>query len=108
MDRNTAASDFLFQADWFEFTLNPKSWGTIISNVGFSNHFQHHHLRVDGDYLRYAARYMEILQALKPTGTFYYAPELPFLEQHLDTSRYQVMQMAVEGTAYSASRIVKI
>jgi SAM-dependent methyltransferase len=108
IDRNATASEFTYQADWFEFDLGRREWGTVISNVGFSNHFQHHHLRVDGDYTLYAIRFMEILQSLKPGGAFYYAPDLPFIEHHLDAAKYLVQRKAVEGTAYSATRIVKL
>ncbi|KAA9325157.1 class I SAM-dependent methyltransferase [Adhaeribacter soli] len=107
IDRNVTPDEFLFQADWFEFDLIPGKWGTIISNLGFSNHFQHHHLRVNGDYAKYGQRYMEILNALKPGGTFYYAPDLPFIETYLDPSEFKLEKTAIEGTDYYASCITK-
>lgn len=108
VDRNVTATDNVFQSDWFEFVLEDKSWGTIISNAGFSNHFQHHHLRVNGNYTRYAVRYMEILKSLKAGGAFYYAPDLPFIEQYLDVAKFQVQKKVVAGTAYSATKVVKL
>ena len=108
IDRNAFASEFTHQADWFEFDLSRREWGTIISNVGFSNHFQHHHLRVDGDYTLYAIRFMEILQSLKQGGSFYYAPDLPFIEQYLEATSFAVHKVAVGETAYKATRVVKL
>jgi hypothetical protein len=108
IDRNANDSPFIYQADWFEFDLSSKSWGSIISNVGFSNHFQHHHLRVNGDYLGYALRYKQILQSLKAGGVFYYAPDLPFIEKHLDTDKFRIQKAAIEGTQFSRTKIVRL
>lgn len=108
IDRNAIPSEFTYQADWFEFDLSGREWGTVISNVGFSNHFQHHHLRVDGNYTLYATRYMEILRSLKQGGSFYYAPDLPFIEQYLEASSFAVHKVAVGETAFKATRVVKL
>ncbi|WP_052738891.1 class I SAM-dependent methyltransferase [Pontibacter korlensis] len=108
IDRNVTPTEYLLQSDWFEFDLVPERWGTIISNLGFSNHFQHHHLRAGGDYTRYARRFMEILQSMKVGGTFYYAPDLPFIEQYLDASTFDVQKIAVQDTPYFASKILKL
>ncbi|HBK32433.1 MAG TPA: class I SAM-dependent methyltransferase, partial [Porphyromonadaceae bacterium] len=72
------------KADWLTYDYGMEKWGTIISNLGFSNHFLHHHLREDGNFIGYAKKYMEILNSLKLHGRMYYAPELPFIEQYLD------------------------
>ncbi len=53
-DRFADADSFLFCSDWLEFGYGCKKWGTIISNLGFSNHFNHHHLRNNGQYIEYA------------------------------------------------------
>ncbi|WP_224996225.1 class I SAM-dependent methyltransferase [Cesiribacter sp. SM1] len=108
VDRLATATNYLHKADWFEFDLSGRSWGTIISNIGFSNHFLHHHLRVDGDYTRYALRYMEILRSLKVGGAFYYAPDLPFIEQYLDPAKFRISKTAVAGTAHWATKVVKL
>ncbi|QHT67338.1 hypothetical protein GXP67_12180 [Rhodocytophaga rosea] len=108
IDRNATASPFIYQADWFEFDLSTKSWGSIISNIGFSNHFQHHHLRVNSDYLGYALRYKQILQSMKAGGVFYYAPDLPFIEKHLDTAKFGIQKTAIKGTQFSRTKIVRL
>jgi SAM-dependent methyltransferase len=90
VDRFQTQSEFVFEADWLEFVYGIRKWGTIISNLGFSNHFHHHHLRSDGNYLGYAKKFMEILRSLKQGGSFYYAPDLPFIEPLLDPTKYIV------------------
>lgn len=90
IDRFQTESEFVFEADWLGFDYGNRKWGTIISNLGFSNHFHHHHLRSDGNYLGYAKKFMVILRSLKPGGSFYYAPDLPFIEPFLDPAKYVV------------------
>ena len=88
-----------------DFSFVPGHWGTIISNLGFSNHFRHHHLRNDGDYLDYARKYMEILQSLKPGGAFYYAPDLPFIESYLDPQKYRITKREIPRTGFFSVKI---
>lgn len=108
VDRNAPDSAYTAPEDWFEFDLSGKPWGTVISNMGFSNHFLHHHLRIGGDYTRYAIRYREILQALKVGGTFYYAPDLPFIEQYLSSEEFLVRKGVIEGTGYQATHVTRL
>lgn len=75
---------FIYVANWLDFYFAPDKWGTVISNMAFSNHFWHHHLRKDGDYTTYAQKYMEILRSLQVGGSFIYAPGLPFIEPLLE------------------------
>ncbi|MDO1450252.1 hypothetical protein Q0590_28485 [Rhodocytophaga aerolata] len=108
VDRNAVAKDYIFQLDWFEFNLSSRNWGTIISNLGFSNHFQYHHLRANSNYLAYAVRYKEMLQSLERGGAFYYAPDLPFIEQYLDPAKFQLRKVIIKDTTYRATKIVKL
>ena len=90
MDRFVEPSSYLAQTGWFEFDFQPDKWGTILSHLGFSNHFVHHHHRSDGDYVRYAQTYLKILASLKIGGRFHYTPGLGFIEQHLDRRQFAV------------------
>lgn len=83
IDRNVNANDYLYKKNWLEVSFSSKSWGTIISHMAFSNHFTHHHLKVDGKFEAYALKYMEILNSLKNGGSFIYAPGLSFFEELL-------------------------
>lgn len=105
IDRNVETGANLQKTDWMDFSFVPNHWGTVISNLGFSNHFRHHHLRNDGDYLDYARKYMEILQSLKPGGTFYYAPDLPFIENYLDPQKYRVTKREIPRTGFQSVEI---
>lgn len=93
IDRLAAAVPFCQNADWLQFHYGVAYWGTIISNLGFSNHFKHHHLRSDGNYLIYAQQYMTILRALTPGGQFCYAPALPFVEELLDRQNFDIQRI---------------
>ena len=95
VDRSVAPAPGLVRADWLEVPLPRAAFGTVISHLGFSLHFLHHHLRPGGDAARYARRYLEILGALRPGGLFAYAPGLPFVEEHLDPERWVVERSPV-------------
>lgn len=108
IDRFENNNPFYTKTDWLEYVYQPNFWGTVISNLGFSNHFVHHNLRVDGNFKVYAQKYMEILASLKTGGSFYYAPNLPFIEKHLDKNKFQYSGFRVEGSEFAASRVLKL
>lgn len=106
LDRLVAAGSYLLKADWLDYPLEQHAWGTIISHMGFSNHFLHHHLRRNGHPERYARRYMEILGALRPGGSFVYTPGVPFVEDLLPQDAYAVQRFtlsALSGSSIDAS-----
>lgn len=107
IDRSAAPSEYLENADWLSYNFGVNRWGMVVSNLGFSNHFMHHHLREDGDYLIYANKYMEILRSIKKGGSFHYAPDLPFIEQYLPENKYQIRNYSIKPDKYK-STIVKI
>lgn len=108
IDRFDNESSCYIKSDWLEYDFEAEKWGTIISNLGFSNHFIHHNLRVDGNYRTYAQKYMEILTSLQVGGSFYYAPDLPFIEKHLGTFSYRRENYSMEGYEFKSSHIKKI
>jgi len=108
IDRFDNENPFYTKTDWLEYNFEMEKWGSLISNLGFSNHFIHHNLRVDGNYREYAQKYMEILSSLKIGGSFYYAPDLPFIEKHLDSSKYLYTGNIIEGYVYKSIRITRI
>ncbi|MEC0127426.1 class I SAM-dependent methyltransferase [Paenibacillus pabuli] len=90
---------FLRRMGWMEASFEKDQWGTIISHLAFSNHFTHHHLKSDGEPEAYAQKYMELLMALKPGGSFFYAPSVPFIESFVDQlPQYFVRRTRVTGT----------
>jgi hypothetical protein len=92
IDRGLSGEPFCFDGDWLDFPIEPGRWGTLISHMGFSNHFLHHHLRPGLAAERYARRYMELLGGLRPGGSLVYAPGLPFLEPLLPAERFAVLR----------------
>ena len=100
IDRLTSDSEDTINIDWLEYDYGKACWGTIISNLGFSNHFKHHHLRIDGNYIKYAKKYMAILNALKIGGKFYYAPDLPFIEEYLDSECFELRRFEIRDSDY--------
>jgi hypothetical protein len=108
IDRITNDSSNSKRIDWLEFEYKENSWGTIVSNLGFSNHFKHHNLRIDGNYIAYAKKYMLILESLKPGGKFHYAPDLPFVEEFLDKSKYRLIRHEITNTGYFGVKILKL
>jgi len=108
IDRFDNENPFYTKTDWLEYNFEMEKWGSLISNLGFSNHFIHHNQRVDGNYREYAQKYMDILSSLKIGGSFYYAPDLPFIEKHLDSSKYHYTGNTIEGYVYKSIRITRI
>lgn len=108
IDRFPFSDKKLQNSNWLEYAYGSNKWGTIISNLGFSNHFKHHHLREDGNYIEYAQKYMEILGALKTGGRFYYAPDLPFIEQYLSQAQYKTEKSKVGTHNFCATTITRL
>ncbi len=108
IDRFAEDSSFISRADWLTYEYGQEKWGAIVSNLGFSNHFINHHLREDGNYLGYAASYMEILRSLKPGGCFCYAPDLPFLEPYLDQTAFSIKKYNIENIAFKTTIVTKL
>jgi len=91
LDRHGQGPDVI-QADWLEHAFPEASLGTILSHQAFSLHFLRHHLGSGAQAEAYARKYMELLAALKPGGSFVYAPGLPFVEQHLPARKWRMRQ----------------
>lgn len=108
IDRFSFSTPNFETADWLEYEYKPNNWGTIISNLGFSNHFVHHNLREDGKYVEYAKTYMNILNSLKKGGRFHYAPDLPFIEQYLDSSQFLIEKQEIEGNEFEMTIITRL
>jgi len=107
VDSSLGGSTSLIQADWLEFRLEPGVWGTILSHMAFSNHFVFQHWYTHGQVQPYACQYMAALGALKPGGSFYYTPGLPFIETYLPEDSYRIIRRIVTGELY-ASRVLRI
>jgi len=108
IDRFAEDTPYLTCQNWFEFEYGKNKWGTITSNLGFSNHFNHHHLRNDGQFIEYAKTYMDILNSLKIGGSFHYAPSLPFIERFLDKNKYKLETQIINNNKVKSVKIIRL
>jgi len=81
---------YLEQVDWFEYSLKPDGWGTIIANLSFTNHLNYAYLHDVSQLEHYLLKMKEIMESLSLHGCFYYAPSLPFVEDKLSVKKYKV------------------
>lgn len=96
------------QFDWFTFDYKNNYWGTIISQMAFSNHFIFNHLYKYGKPERYAKLYMTILASLKSLGSFYYTPGLPFIERLLSEDKYQITKKQIDRINYNKEYLYNV
>lgn len=108
IDRAKFQSPNLISADWLEYNYGKEKWGTIVSNLGFSNHFNHHHLRENGNYIAYGKTYMNILHSLKAGGCFHYAPDLPFIEKYIDCKQFELKKYGINEYDFKTTIIKKL
>jgi hypothetical protein len=108
IDRFNFSDKNLINSDWLEYSYGEKKWGTIVSNLGFSNHFNHHNLREDGNYLQYAKTYKSILNSLKIGGQFHYAPDLPFIEKLLDNNHFYIKKYNINELNFKTTVIKRL
>ncbi len=108
IDRCMFLQKNLVNCNWLEFNYGTQKWGTIVSNLGFSNHFVHHNLRPDGNFTEYATVYMNILKSLKIGGTFSYAPNLPFIECYLNPLQFAVKTFKIKGSAIISAKVTRL
>jgi hypothetical protein len=107
-DRNAIDNSLISNGNWLDYDYGKEKWGTIISNLGFSNHFRHHHFRNSSNFMEYAKKYVEILASLKIGGSFHYAPDLPFIEQYLSDRRYKLSKRAIENYGVCSVIVTRI
>lgn len=99
IDRAVAPGPHTAPGDWLTCPLGRERWGTILSHQAFSVGFLYAHLGPDdGTAARYAARYLQLLAALRPRGSLRYAPGLPFMERLL-APPYRVRRLALAAAS---------
>ena len=103
LDRSAPAADGFLRLSWFDRELPRETFRTVISHQAFSLHFLHAHHRSAARAAAFAAKYVEILRSLAPGGRFFYAPALPFVEEHLDPAKFGVSLRRVGDTEFHAA-----
>lgn len=101
VDRNVQAEkEYLKENNWFEYDFEKDKWGTIISNMSFTNHLLYTYKNDNENLEKYLLKFKEILDALKPCGIFIYTPSLPFLENYLERSKYKIIRTLITKDIY--------
>jgi hypothetical protein len=85
-----APADVASRGDWLTFDYGSARWATVLSHLGFTLHFLHHHLAAGTTAYEYARAYMAMLRSLRVGGLLAYTPGVPFIEDLLDASLYRV------------------
>ena len=107
IDRYNFREDYLANKSWLDFDYGRDRWGTIVAHMSFTNHFTRENLKAQGLHLAYAKTYMKILESLRPAGSFYYAPDLDFMEEFLDRELYEVSYRET-GTDHKSVRVKRL
>ena len=97
----------LIEISWLEYRFLPESWGTIYSNMAFSNHYIYALRDNPSDIIKYALKFEEILESLKINGSFIYAPSLQEIENKVDKKKYEVMHIW-KASGVTITKIKKI
>jgi hypothetical protein len=100
-------ASYLTEVDWFAYRFEPGAWGTIISNMGFTNHLNYAYLHDASQLERYLLKMKDILRSLSAGGCFYYAPGLPFVEDKLLVNEYRVVSEQKINDIF-ASKVTRI
>jgi hypothetical protein len=98
---------YLTQIDWFEYPFEPAIWGTIISNMAFTNHLSYAHLYDASQLEQHLLKMRETIDSLAIGGHFYYAPSLPFIENWFVPERYKVEREQIMDELF-VSTVTKI
>lgn len=98
---------YIFQADWFDYRFEKDRWGTLVSNMGFTNHLNYAYRHDYSQLERYLLKIKEMVEALAPGGCFTYAPGLPAVEEALPAQQY-IVQREQKTQDLSVSRIIRV
>ena len=77
-------------SNWFDYTFQESTWGTIIAHMSFSNHLRRSTINNDEYKKIYVDKYYEILTSLKQGGTFIYTPSVKVIEDEIDRNEYEI------------------
>jgi len=92
-------TDYLTEADWFDYEYGLNKWGTIVSNLSLANHFLYAQRYDQSKVPRYLVTFTKVLASLTVGGTFAFAPAIEQLEQHTDRRRYRMNRWEISPDA---------
>lgn len=77
-------------SNWFDYSFQESTWGTIIAHMSFSNHLRRSIINNDEYKETYVKKYYEILHSLKQDGIFIYTPSVKVIEDEIDRNEYEI------------------
>ncbi len=89
---------YLKKIDWNEFEFKERTWGTIISNMSFSNHLRYSLIYDRKKYQSMIKKLKELLNSLKREGEFIYAPAEPVSELKYIDSRFEKLNCKISDS----------
>ncbi len=98
---------YILQVDWFDYRFEKDRWGTLISNMGFTNHLNYAYRHDFSQLERHLLKMKEMMEALAPGGCFTYAPGLPAVEEAFPAQQY-IIQREQKNQDLSVSRIIRV
>ncbi|HRX01820.1 MAG: class I SAM-dependent methyltransferase [Anaerolineae bacterium] len=93
---------YLEQGDWLDYPFERDRWGSIISNMAFTNHLHYTYHQDRNQFARYLLKMKDMFASLARGGSFCYAPSVPFVEDRLAAEEYHVKRRRItEGVFIS-------
>jgi len=77
-------------SNWFDYSFQESTWGTIIAHMSFSNHLRRSIINNDEYKKTCVKKYYEILHSLKQDGIFIYTPSVKVIEDEIDRNEYEI------------------
>ncbi len=106
-DRLAEPAPGVSREDWFQADYPRAAHGTVISNAALSNHILYTARHEPARLPEYQALFLRILSSLKPGGTFFYAPSLPFFEAPLSERGDLVVRVVPLAGGFSRTAITR-
>jgi|GEM_PF-2300130 len=97
---------YLIQKSWFEFEFGSDRWGSIVSNLALSNHFEYVSRWKERDIAKYVSLFRRILKSLVPGGTFTFAPASVTLKERAEAAGCSTEEWPLPG-GYYATRVTR-
>jgi len=88
IDQYESGNDYIVTGNWLDYKFKENTFGTIISHMAFSNHFNRVVLFEDSKIELYTNKYFEILNSLKPGGLFIYTPVIHSVENTINNDKF--------------------
>lgn len=101
LDRYDSKYPYVLNEDYIHYPYPENTYGTIISNMAFSNHFNKHLLFRDNKVKPFCHAYYQILNSLRVNGVFHYAPSIFEIETTLNKRQYEVTYQEISYGIYA-------